>query len=358
MPLREEILKPIPGDNPGGQNLRYAPVYEKIKEARREDDELNQGAWQHERKLADNSQVIKLAEEALATQSKDLQLAAWLTEGLLKKMGFGGLDEGLRICTGLVATFWDNLYPELDEGDAENRAANLDWVGSKLDHPLKNCGLCREGFNFYQYKESRLIGYEDEAKTKEQKAAREKSLKEGKLAPEIFDKSFAETPKAFYLQSEKQLDSSLAAIEQLHQVCDEKFGAAAPSFNKLQDALTQVRHVVHGLLQKKRETEPDPVEEVAPEAAATEERGSWRRRRSRPVRRRHDVFHRGIQRHRTGRQARRDCGRRCRGCRASKTRSPESGCLSHAARYALGRTARLFGPDGSGGAAHGVSPAD
>ncbi len=270
MPLREEILKPIPGDNPGGQNLRYAPVYEKIKEARREDDELNQGAWQHERKLADNSLVIKLAEEALATQSKDLQLAAWLTEGLLKKMGFGGLDEGLRICTGLVATFWDNLYPELDEGDAENRAANLDWVGSKLDHPLKNCALCREGFNFYQYKESRLIGYEDEAKTKEQKAAREKSLKEGKLAPEIFDKSFAETPKAFYLQSEKQLDSSLAAIEQLHQVCDEKFGSAAPSFNKLQDALTQVRHVVHGLLQKKRETEPDPVEEVVPEEAPQE----------------------------------------------------------------------------------------
>jgi len=270
MPLREEILRPIPGDNPAGQNLRYAPVYEKIKEARREDDELNQGAWQHERKLADNSLVIKLAEEALATQSKDLQLAAWLVEGLLKKMGFGGLDEGLRICTGLVANFWDNVYPELDEGDAENRAAHLDWVGSKLEHPVKNSALCRDGFNFYQYKESRTLGYEDEAKTKEQKAAREKVLKDGKLAPEIFDKAFAETPKAFYLQSEKQLDSTLAAIEELHQVCDEKFGSAAPSFNRLKDAVTQVRHVVHGLLQKKRETEPDPVEEVVPDEAPAE----------------------------------------------------------------------------------------
>ncbi|HXB72174.1 MAG TPA: type VI secretion system protein TssA [Candidatus Acidoferrales bacterium] len=267
MPLREEVLKPIPGENPGGQNLRYDAVYEKIKEARREDDELNQGAWQHERKVADNGLVINLAGEALATKSKDLQLAVWLTEGLLKKMGFGGLDEGLRICTGLVSSFWDNLYPELDDGDAEIRAAHLGWLGNKLEHPVKNTPLCRDGFNFYRYKESRLVLYEDAAKTKEQKAAREKALKEGNLAPEIFDKAFAETPKAFYLQSEKQLDSGLAALEELNRVCNEKFGpAAAPSFNRLKDGLTQVRHVVHGLLQKKRETEPDPVEEVVPEA--------------------------------------------------------------------------------------------
>jgi hypothetical protein len=34
MPLREDILKPIPGDNPSGVNLRSAPVYDKIKERR------------------------------------------------------------------------------------------------------------------------------------------------------------------------------------------------------------------------------------------------------------------------------------------------------------------------------------
>lgn len=267
MPLREDILKPIPGDNPAGQSIRHAPVYEKIKEARREDDDLNQGAWQHERKLADNALVIKLAAEALADQSKDLQLAAWLTEALLKKMGFSGLDEGLRICAGLVSTFWANLYPELDDDDdAEARAARLDALGKTLAHPVKDSPLCREGFNFYQYTDSRKLGYDDEAKTKEQKAAREKALKDGRLAPEIFDKAFAETPKAFYLQTEKQLDSGLAAIEELRLVCDEKFGAAAPSFNGLRDALTQVRHVVHVLLQKKRETEPDPVEETPPEA--------------------------------------------------------------------------------------------
>ncbi len=217
MPLRDEVLKPIPGENPGGQNLRYAPVYEKIKEARREDDELSQGAWQHERKVADNVQVIKLTEEALATQSKDLWLAAWLSEALLKKNGFGAFLEGLQICSGLVATFWDHLYPELDEGDAELRAAPLEWVANKLDIPIKSNALCRDGYNFYEYKDSRALGYEDDAKTKEQKAAREKALKEGKLAAEVFDKSFTETPKAFYFQAEKNLDGCLAATAELGQ---------------------------------------------------------------------------------------------------------------------------------------------
>ena len=119
MPLRDEVLKPIPGDNPGGQNLRYAPVYDKIREARREDDELNQGAWQHERKVADTGLVIKLAEEALATQSKDLQLAAWLTEALLEEeWASAGFDEGLRICARAGRQLLGHLYPELDEGDA------------------------------------------------------------------------------------------------------------------------------------------------------------------------------------------------------------------------------------------------
>jgi len=41
---REDLLTPIPGPNPSGQNLRYV-LYGPIKEARREDDEVPQGDW-------------------------------------------------------------------------------------------------------------------------------------------------------------------------------------------------------------------------------------------------------------------------------------------------------------------------
>lgn len=264
MLLREDILTPIPGDNPGGQDLRYAPIYDKIKEARREDDELNQGAWQRERKLADHTLVIKLIQEAIAKQSKDLQLSVWLAESLLKKNGYAGLREGLTLCRDLIVTFWDNLYPELDDGDAEYRAAPLEYLGTKFEFPLKSVALCQGGHDFYRYKESRLVGFEDQAKTKDQKTSRDALLKGGKLAPELFDKAFGETAKAFYAEAEKGLDGCTADLAALDEICHEKFGDVAPGFGKLRNALTEVRQTVHSLLEKKREIDPDPVEEVAP----------------------------------------------------------------------------------------------
>ena len=75
------------------------------------------------------AQVIKLTTEALSKKSKDLQLAAWLTEALLRQQGAGGLADGLDLLRGLVENFWDSVYPELEDGDAEMRATPLEWVG-------------------------------------------------------------------------------------------------------------------------------------------------------------------------------------------------------------------------------------
>jgi hypothetical protein len=60
-------LTPIPGENPSGIDLRYDTkllVHDKIKEARRQDDNLAQGAWQSERKTANFALVVKLAQDA------------------------------------------------------------------------------------------------------------------------------------------------------------------------------------------------------------------------------------------------------------------------------------------------------
>ena len=114
MPLRVDILNPIPGENPGGANLRYDPLYSKIKEARREEDDVPQGDWVIERKVADWNQVLKLASDAVAAKSKDLQLAAWLTEALIRKEGFSGLRQGLDLIEEMLGNFWDTLYPEIE----------------------------------------------------------------------------------------------------------------------------------------------------------------------------------------------------------------------------------------------------
>ncbi|MDQ6664230.1 MAG: type VI secretion system protein TssA [Acidobacteriota bacterium] len=262
MPLREDLLTPIAGENPSGKDLRYDPLYDKIKDARREDDNLAQGEWQRERKTADWPLVTQLAQDAIATRGKDLQIAAWLTEAMLKQDGFGGFRESLTLCCGLLENFWDTLYPALEDGDMEMRAAPIDWIGSKLGTALKGVPLCRDGYGYWQYKESRGVGYEELAKSDHQKDARERALSEGKLAPEVFDKSFGETPKAFYAKAEKELDGCLAEVTALDAICEEKFTGEAPALGHLKTAIQEVRGTVHGLLQKKREAEPDPVAEM------------------------------------------------------------------------------------------------
>ena len=273
MLLREDILAPIPGDNPSGIDLRYDTrllIFDKIKEARREDDSLSQGEWQSARKTANYPLVLQLAQDALATVSKDLQLGAWLTEGLLHTEGFGGLRRGLDLTFRLLTEFWDTVYPPVEDGDRELRARPLAWLGAMLDVPVRSTPLVSAGYSLLAYQASRLVGYEDQAKSEKEKQVRNAMLKNGKLAPELFDKAFADTPKAFYRQAESDLDEALSLVAKFEQFCDEKFEDDAPSFGKLRTALADTRHVIHAFLEKKREAEPDAPEESAAAAPVSE----------------------------------------------------------------------------------------
>jgi type VI secretion system protein ImpA len=278
MPLREDILVPIPGENPSGADLRYDTkllVIDKIKEARRQDDELDQGAWQSERKTANWPVVIKLAQDTLATTSKNLQVAAYLAEGLLQTERFAGLRQGLDLVYHLVTDFWDTVYPAIDPEDPEtreDRATPLAWINTQLDLPIRATPVNSAGHSFISFKDSRVVGYEDQAKTDKDKKTRATMIANGKLAPEVFDKAFSETPKAFYAQAEKDLDACLDLVGKLDAFCDEKLEDDSPGFGKVKTSLTEVRLAVHQLLDKKREKEPDPVEVVpVAEAAQAEE---------------------------------------------------------------------------------------
>jgi type VI secretion system protein ImpA len=270
MPFPEDLLNPIEGPNPSGADLRYT-LYDTIKEARREEAVPPPGMTERDRKVADNALVIKLTTEALSKKTKDLWLAAWLTEACLKQNGFGGLRDGLAICQGLVERFWDTLYPALEDGDVELRGAPLEFLGTRLDIALRSVRLVeKERYGFTDVQESRKLGYDTDAKTNEAKQARAAAVQQGKVPLEILDKCFEETPKAFYAKAEKDLDGCMQVLTQLKESCDAKFGDLSPSFGRLESGLGEIRPVVHGFLQKKREKEPDPVEEVPPSEASAE----------------------------------------------------------------------------------------
>jgi type VI secretion system protein ImpA len=265
----DALLSPIEEDNPAGPNLRYDPVYDKIKLARQEDPDLPQGEWKRERKVADWEAVIELSVEVLEKRSKDLQIAAWLTEGLIHQQGFSGLSKGLTLIRRLQEEFWDHLHPKIEEeDDVEFRAVPLEWVGQYLEEEVKSVPLNASGHSFLEYQESRRIGTEEDAeKDSSRKAQRAQAIADGKPTAEDFDGAFDATGKPWYKQLRADLEASKDALVALEQLCDERYGSVAPSFRTLREALSAVSHVADRLLDRKLEQDPDPPEEaMAPDS--------------------------------------------------------------------------------------------
>lgn len=252
MPLPENILQPIPGDNPAGVSLRYQPVYDQIKEARREDDDIAQGVWQTARKVADWNQVIKLASNAITKQSKDLQLAAWLTEALVYREGFAGFREGLQLIHDLLNEFWDNLYPELEDDDSELRSVPLAYIVSKVDIALRKTPLTDAGITWYEYKDSLTLPTEAEAGSDSAKARlRNEALQSGKSLPEDVDSALKQTPSESLDAVHEELQAAASILTDLDSLCDEKFGDYAPGYGPLKECLEQLENTVRIMRQRR-----------------------------------------------------------------------------------------------------------
>jgi type VI secretion system ImpA family protein len=129
------LLSPISAKAPAGESLRYEGTYDKIMEARREEDALEQGVWKRDLKRADWNLVNRLCLEALQNRTKDLQIAAWLLESWIHLRGFPGVRAGCEVLVGLCRTFWDSMDPSLE--DPEYRLAPLHWIDEKLSTQLK-----------------------------------------------------------------------------------------------------------------------------------------------------------------------------------------------------------------------------
>lgn len=272
MPLRDDLLNPVPGENPSGASLRYERIYDQVKEARTEEDEsIPSGDWQRTVKRADYALVIKLAGEALATRSKDLQLAAWLTEAHVKREGIGLIQPCFKLMQDLQEQFWDTLYPEIEDGDIGMRPVPIEWAANRVSAILREAPITRDGLNFYQYKDSRAIGFEADTEYNDAKReARERAIADGKVTGEDWDKAFASTSKSFYVNLDESIRSATETIDTLQIFCEEKYGDDGPGFSKLRTALEEVGQVVGSLLNEKRKLEPDAVPETVEEEPGPE----------------------------------------------------------------------------------------
>jgi type VI secretion system protein ImpA len=270
----EALLAPIAGDNPAGENLRYAGLHDEIREARRADDQLAQGEWRRENKLADWPRVIELASEALATQTKDMRIGSWLAEALVEQHGLAGFRDGLKVMSGLQLNFWDELYPESDEGDLDARANSLAWLDQQLSVALKRVPLTDGSgglrYSYSDWEDSQK--FDIPANTRELDSAEQEALndlrtraaEEGKITSEQWRAARNTTGRQFYEATYLVLSDCFTEFQALNAAIDEKFERQAPGLRSIQGALEDVHALVERILQEKRVLEPD-----APASAQT-----------------------------------------------------------------------------------------
>jgi type VI secretion system protein ImpA len=206
--------------------------------------------------------VVKLASQALAKKSKDLQLAAWLAEGLLHREGIAGLRKGMELTVGLLEDFWDHVNPPIEDGDTGWRAGPLHWLGSDaLKVAIQSAPLTARGFGLLEYRQSLEVPSQEESEVDSGKReARETAEAEGRLTPEKFGEAFGATPKAWYKELDADLKTLFEVIGRIDHLGDERFTDDAPSFADLRRALESVHLAAHELLDRKLEEDPDPPE--------------------------------------------------------------------------------------------------
>ncbi len=265
----EALLAPISEENPAGESLQYSGLHDEIREARRAEDNLEQGDWQRETKAADYHQVINLATPALTSQTKDLQVCAWLAESLVKLHGFPGLRDGLKLMRGLHEQYWDKLYPEIDEGDLEARANSLSWMDRELAMAIKEVPLTDSSggvnYNYLQWDQSRQFDIPekledmDSDKLARMEEMRAQALEEGKTTGEDWRKAVAATRRAFYEEQWFVLNECWEEFQALDRVMDEKYDRQTPGLGTLKKSLDEIRTLVEKLVKEKRLLEPDAL---------------------------------------------------------------------------------------------------
>lgn len=268
----DRLLAPVEGASPCGENLRWDPLYDEIRKARREDDRDALGSDSPVQ--ADWAAVLDKATGALAARSKDLMLAGFVVEALVQLYGYRGLRDGLRVVNGLLEAYWDELHPLPDEDDLEPRAAPLVWLteadrGARLPNRLREVAMAVGNVNgavpSWAYWKSRYITPRNET---EDDTAYEQRRAEAEGRAKAFEQAVAATPLAYYAALKDDLTDCLAELRRLDNLLDRRMGRNAPGTAAIRQSLDECTALVNRILKDKGGV-PETTADSGPAAADT-----------------------------------------------------------------------------------------
>jgi type VI secretion system protein ImpA len=275
----DRLIAPISAAAPVGSNVRddVSPSsrYFQLKDARNaaRAAERRADAGGEDGLLAPEWRRIReLAPIVLAEQSKDLEIAAWLIEALLRTDGFAGLRDGLRVCRGLVEQYWDTLFSLDDEEGVVTKVSpitglnGIDAEGT-LIQPLRKTPLTKSAddgpFAIYHHEQAWALSQIADG------AARARREQDGAVTLDRFMKAVNGSGADFYLTLIADIAAASDELEALTAALDERAGAAAPSTATIRGILENIRDLVKNV-SKELIARARPVAVGAPEAPSEE----------------------------------------------------------------------------------------
>lgn len=276
----DTLAQPISDDAPSGSDPRAdsssQSLYYRVKDARGSARAAERANVDADAPPPESWQTVQQSGlDLLGGQAKDLEIAAWTTEALVRLEGFAGLRDGLRMLTALVDGFWETVHPLPDEEDGnEGRltaVAALSGAGAAgtLAQTLRTLPIV--GFSY-----PRSIWNYDQAVELEKIVDPERRtarIAGGAVTLEAFRESLAETPGRDLYDKLTTIEEALAALAALGTALDNAAGYDAPSFTPLRELLehisSSIRHFGAEKIAAQEKAQEKAVAAAAPAPTAS-----------------------------------------------------------------------------------------
>jgi type VI secretion system ImpA family protein len=258
----------VPIDGGAGENVRPSGDYDRIAEARRDENaSLPRGVWVRDIKQADWALVERLCTEVLAKRSKDLRIACWLCEAWVHIHGFAGLAPGLALVHGLCRDFWPDLHPPLEEEDSSARVAAFEWLNERLPVALRQVPILVDpGQPELAFSWSDCLAAERlEAVRGRDPAAAQKAEAAGAVTNAMIEDRRKRSDPAGLKRIAADMGEALTALAALDSTLDALCGRDAPGLGKIRDVCTDIAGFAGMALDDRRTRVPGA--EVSVEAA-------------------------------------------------------------------------------------------
>jgi len=128
----EQLLQPVSPDAPSGEDLEYDTDFGQLESDLQGKAEQQYGDTIIPAEEPDWRDIQKRT-LAMLERSKDLRLSTYLIRALFHTHGFIGLDEGLMVLKGLLESYWESVYPQLDPEDDNDPTMRANILASLCD---------------------------------------------------------------------------------------------------------------------------------------------------------------------------------------------------------------------------------